>query len=393
MSGSGGGIQGAPNLAVIDAITQFLGGTEAVWNTITIPIPTGMVVYAVDTTVLKMGDGVTLYAALPVLLTLNQIVTLNNQVNTLAATCVTTTALTATLTNYVTSAALSTLLNMYRIRLTAAMTLYVTTGGSDTTGTGTLAAPFATPQKAWTYASDWLDLVGNPLTIDLGVGTFPPLYANNLLTGQVGPVYITGVDSTTILGGTTVAVSDVVIAAELRAIIQLSNLQVTAPTAGILVGAGDGAIVYLGAGIVLGQSGNSTGGTGGTPNWNAQMSVWNGGEILPDPNNTNPTTITATGSALCLAQSQSGGTIDFSNINVKFQNALTYTGAVLMSNTSGIISYRQLTWQNPSNLALGVKQYDVSTAGVLNTSGTYADIPGNVTGTSYAGSVTAGFVW
>ncbi len=64
------------SLVVIDAITQFLNSTQASWNSILIPIPQGLVVYAVDTTVVKMGDGVTLYAQLPVLFTLSQIIAL-----------------------------------------------------------------------------------------------------------------------------------------------------------------------------------------------------------------------------------------------------------------------------------------------------------------------------
>ena len=81
MSGSSGPIIGAPNLRLIDSITQFVNGTQAVWNNISIPIPSGVVVYAVDTTVVKMGDGVTLYAALPVLFTINSIITLSQEIS------------------------------------------------------------------------------------------------------------------------------------------------------------------------------------------------------------------------------------------------------------------------------------------------------------------------
>jgi hypothetical protein len=84
-------MSGSPNLTVIDAVTQFVGGTQAVWNSILIPVPLGMVVYAVDTTVLKMGDGVTLYSALPVLLTLNELTTFVSQMAVLDASGVVTT--------------------------------------------------------------------------------------------------------------------------------------------------------------------------------------------------------------------------------------------------------------------------------------------------------------
>jgi hypothetical protein len=78
-----GNIQGNSNLQVIEAITQFVGGTQAVWNSIAVPVPAGMVVYALDTTAVKMGDGQTLYANLPVLFTISSIVSLTNLVNTL----------------------------------------------------------------------------------------------------------------------------------------------------------------------------------------------------------------------------------------------------------------------------------------------------------------------
>lgn len=60
-------------LTIIDAVTQFVGGTQALWNQTTIPVPAGLVVYAPDTTVLKIGDGVTLYSALPSIGTLSGI--------------------------------------------------------------------------------------------------------------------------------------------------------------------------------------------------------------------------------------------------------------------------------------------------------------------------------
>ena len=77
MSGS---ILGAPNLTVIDAITQFLGGGQAVWDSVTIPVPSGLVVYATDTTAVKIGDGSTLYANLPVWFLLSDVGTLASQV-------------------------------------------------------------------------------------------------------------------------------------------------------------------------------------------------------------------------------------------------------------------------------------------------------------------------
>jgi hypothetical protein len=82
---SGGLVFEGSTLSIVDAITQFVNGTQAVWNSITIPVPLGLVVYATDTTVVKMGDGITLYANLPTLFTLSSIITMTAQITALGA--------------------------------------------------------------------------------------------------------------------------------------------------------------------------------------------------------------------------------------------------------------------------------------------------------------------
>ena len=74
-----GNIVGGPTLAVIDAVTQFFNGSQAVWNNVATPVPRGLVIYATDTTALKIGDGVTLYAELPVVFYLNSLTSLARQ--------------------------------------------------------------------------------------------------------------------------------------------------------------------------------------------------------------------------------------------------------------------------------------------------------------------------
>lgn len=75
--------QNTTTLQAVESITQFVGGTQAVWNNITMPIPAGMVIYATDTTVVKMGDGQTLYANLPTLFILSDMASLQTSLNTL----------------------------------------------------------------------------------------------------------------------------------------------------------------------------------------------------------------------------------------------------------------------------------------------------------------------
>lgn len=63
------------NLKIINAITQFSGGTQAIWEGIDKPIPDKCLVVAMDTGVVKRGDGIALYANLPVLFNIQEFVT------------------------------------------------------------------------------------------------------------------------------------------------------------------------------------------------------------------------------------------------------------------------------------------------------------------------------
>lgn len=86
------------NLSTVDSLTQFVNATQSSWNQTTVPVPQGVLIYASDTTVLKLGDGKTLYADLPVLLTLSQLVNIQSQLVSMQAivNSLTTTALTIT---------------------------------------------------------------------------------------------------------------------------------------------------------------------------------------------------------------------------------------------------------------------------------------------------------
>src|ERR1700692_2134181 len=67
MSGTTGGSTPAP----INAVIQFSGATGATWSNLTTPVPNGLVTIESDTGILKRGDGVTLYAQLPVFFNLS----------------------------------------------------------------------------------------------------------------------------------------------------------------------------------------------------------------------------------------------------------------------------------------------------------------------------------
>lgn len=58
----------------IKSLVQFARGSKLVWETLTTPIPNGVVVFSIDDGVFKLGDGVTTYVNLPVLFTYNDLV-------------------------------------------------------------------------------------------------------------------------------------------------------------------------------------------------------------------------------------------------------------------------------------------------------------------------------
>ena len=78
-----------------------------------------------------------------------------------------------------------------RLRLTANMTFYVSTTGNDTTGNGTVGAPWATIQKAinWIYAN--VDSAGFKVTISVADGTYGPAAVSGPLPGG-GALYLVG---------------------------------------------------------------------------------------------------------------------------------------------------------------------------------------------------------
>jgi len=57
----------------IKSLVQFSRGGSIVWNSLVTPLPNGVVAFAIDDLTFKLGDGVTLYSALPTLFTFNDL--------------------------------------------------------------------------------------------------------------------------------------------------------------------------------------------------------------------------------------------------------------------------------------------------------------------------------
>ena len=438
MSGSSGAIIGGPNLRLIDSITQFVNGTQAVWDDISVPIPVGLVVYAVDTTALKMGDGVTLYADLPVLFALNSIITiaeeiaalqagsattitlsqvetainvalnatLANYVTTAALTTafanrvttaqlataistalssyVATTALTTILTGYATTSALTTVTNGLRVKLTSDTTLYVSTTGNDTTGTGSISAPFATIQAARNYAYYNLDLQGHAITYNIGAGTFPPFCCSGPLLGQ-GPnakesFVGAGSGSTLITTALLYSTTESSVIAASGAVISISGMHISnsappgtgdyTPYSSVLLSAGGGSFLGLGADLVLGVTGN------------AIISAWNGGILGAMVASTG---LSIVGNARCFASAHNCAQIVLNEAAINFVPGLTFSSSVMESSGASQIGLPGATWSG--SVPTG-QRYFATTGGIVNTSsGNPNFIPGTLAGNTTGGGI------
>jgi N-acetylneuraminic acid mutarotase len=65
----------------IESILQYEKGTDSVWNNTTIPIPNKVMIYAIDTKTIKVGNGYTLYKDLPTLFNLAEATSCQNFVD------------------------------------------------------------------------------------------------------------------------------------------------------------------------------------------------------------------------------------------------------------------------------------------------------------------------
>lgn len=108
-----------------------------------------------------------------------------------------------------------------RIRLTANLTLYVSTTGNDNND-GTSASPFATVQKAWDTLQRQYDLAGFSVTIQLAAGVYAAgAGCTSPIMGATGPGSVT-------IQGDTVTPANVVISSGVSTCFSVQNFaQVT----------------------------------------------------------------------------------------------------------------------------------------------------------------------
>jgi hypothetical protein len=256
-----------------------------------------------------------------------------------------------------------------RAKLTANLTIFVATAGSDATGTGlTAASAYATLQHAYNWAQSALDLGGFQLTISIGAGAYASnATLNGPIVGQTNSVILNGAGAGTVI---TSAVGAVLAVAN-GAIATLQNMTLnasaTAPGSGC-IGAGSGAsggasTVFIGPGMSFG------GGTFG------HMVVDGGGRIVLA---SSYTIISGSGAHWF---TEAGGIIDNGNttITVTLTGTPAFTQAFAVANSLGLINpLNDITF----NGAATGPRYLVSAGAVINTAGSGASyLPGSVAGT------------
>lgn len=73
------------SITQIRSLVQFTRGTSLVWESLSTPIPAGVVSFSIDDGAFKLGDGVSLYTALPTLFTFNDLISAQGGISTMFA--------------------------------------------------------------------------------------------------------------------------------------------------------------------------------------------------------------------------------------------------------------------------------------------------------------------
>ena len=257
-----------------------------------------------------------------------------------------------------------------RETLTAARTYYVRTSGNDSSGDGSLGAPFATGQKAWDTAIGKLDFKGFVVTIDFGAGTFdapmlmtsPPVGGTVTMNGAgAGSTTLT---STTILGGGGQAVIDL----KCPTILTIQNLKMASVGGAPCLFARDGGKITFGTGLEFGSSPGS-------------MHIQVGDRGTVEINNS----YTISGGAYFHLNASRGSISTFAFITVTLTGAMAFNTFANCS-TEGLISSYGITYSLGG--AVTGKRYNVDTNAVTTTFGSGVNFfPGDGTGTTPSGGV------
>lgn len=250
-----------------------------------------------------------------------------------------------------------------RISLTANLILFVSTTGSDSTGTGTSGNPYATAAHAYAIAQQNYDFMGQfTLTINHADGTYSTAFsATNPLVGQISSVT---------LNGNSVTPSNVLYSTSANCIfagggatIIFQNMKVTS-SGGSCIASSGASIITTGVGVIFGSA--ST----------AHIVASNGGQIAIGSN------YTIAGNAISHYQCLGAGSNMFGgSVTVTLSATPAFTQFALASGL-GEIGITGVTY---SGSATGAR-YSALLNAVIATNGGGANyFPGNSVGSTGSG--------
>lgn len=256
-----------------------------------------------------------------------------------------------------------------RIPLLANTSFFVATTGSDTTGLGTSASPWATPQHAYTFISSRYDFNGNTVSVNIAAGTYNGFLVNQGWVGG-GTLVFSGV----IGDGTQVTIQGV------SASGNYSVISLNTPLGGALnfqyltfTSANGGAIQHSCAGTVTMGQGLFY---GACPN-GQHLIVAGAGAQINCVNN-----YTISGAALVHWSAGVPGTMIFiTAITVTIPTARNFGVAFATAAVDGVIfEIPNTTWAGAGYAGCTGTRYTATTGGGVHTGGQLTALPGNVNG-------------
>lgn len=258
------------------------------------------------------------------------------------------------------------ILGTARVKLGASTSFFVSTAGSDTTGTGTIGNPWATRQHAYNFIQQNIDLNGFVATVQLVDGTYTDSFtANGPVVGQSGPNAI-------VFNGNAITPTNVVVNPSGAAFgafyggsFEYQNMQVQSSGSNA-VNIGEGCQCLQGPGVVFGTTSGDHINVGGH-------------SLLQIANN-----YTVAGNATRHWDVGSFGCIIAQGIAVTITGTPNFSQAFALAQGISELNLGSTTF---SGAATGVR-FVVNTNSVIATgTGNLAYLPGNASGSQSTGGV------
>jgi hypothetical protein len=263
--------------------------------------------------------------------------------------------------------------SMARRRLSAPLTLYVSTSGSDTSGDGlTQQTALATPQRAWNMIMEELDTGGQAVTVQLADGTYPGFNCSGAPVGQVGwQVTFTG-DPLNIVGVVINGLNMAAVGCSIGGVVFIENMRLQSGG----TGAGAGCGIYSTTGGLLAFQ-------------NIDFDTCSQCHIMAADGE-----VSAQGDAYSISgpapihcASNFAGSLDLAGCTVTINSIPTFSVAYIQVSWCGVANLSGSTFVGQANGA----RYQVSLNGVLSVGGQNPNtwLPGNANGTSSTGGQVA----